>query len=130
MTRKIPACACVALLAFGGIADAKELGASCASSAEIAAIQVSAVQQELTDAALACGDKEVQSFNRFQTVFNKELRRSDAFMLSMFKRLDGTIRLQLSGVRDLHPAILRSPLIKRRIADPVLAAQVMNLLHP
>ena len=28
-------------------------------------------------------------YNRFQTVFNKELRRSDAMMLSMFKRLNG-----------------------------------------
>ena len=28
-------------------------------------------------------------FNRFQTVFNKELRRSDATMLTMFKRLNG-----------------------------------------
>jgi hypothetical protein len=50
------------------------------------------VQQELTDAALACGDKETALYNRFQTVFNKELRRSDAVMLSMFKRLDGAIR--------------------------------------
>ena len=31
-------------------------------------------------------------FNRFQTVFNKELRRSDALMLSMFKRLNGAAR--------------------------------------
>jgi hypothetical protein len=92
MTRKIPACACAASLVFGGIADARELSASCASPAEIAAIQVSAVQQELTDAALACGEKETQLFNRFQTVFNKELRRSDALMLSMFKRMDGTVR--------------------------------------
>ena len=51
---------------------------SCATAAEVSAIQVSAVQQELTDAALACGDKETALFNRFQTVFNKELRRSDA----------------------------------------------------
>jgi len=48
------------------------------------------VQQELTDAALACGPKETALFNRFQTVFNKELRRSDALMLTMFKRLHGS----------------------------------------
>jgi hypothetical protein len=89
---RIQSAACVALLVFGGIAQAKDLSGSCATAAEIAAIQVSAVQQELTDAALACGEKETQLFNRFQTVFNKELRRSDAVMLSMFKRLDGTAR--------------------------------------
>jgi hypothetical protein len=64
----------------------------CATEAEISAIQVSAVQQELTDAALACGEHETELFNRFQTVFNKELRRSDARMLSMFKRLYGSAR--------------------------------------
>jgi len=53
---------------------------------------VAAVQQELTDAALACGAKEAALFNRFQTVFNKELRQSDATMLRMFKRLNGNAR--------------------------------------
>jgi hypothetical protein len=77
------------LLCFAGaeLAEAKSL--ACASTAEVSAIQVSAVQQELTDAALACGPKEVALFNRFQTVFNQELRRSDAMMLAMFKRLNG-----------------------------------------
>jgi hypothetical protein len=92
MARNIPACVSAALLLFSGFAQAKELQGPCATAAEISAIQVSAVQQELTDAALACGDKEQALFNRFQTVFNKELRRSDALMLSMFKRLDGTIK--------------------------------------
>ena len=62
--------------------------------AEISAIQVSAVQQELTDAALACGPRRPALFNRFQTVFNKELRRSDALMLAMFKRLNGSVQGQ------------------------------------
>ena len=93
MTRKFQLSAWVVLAAFSGgqIAEAKSLG-SCATASEVSAIQVSAVQQELTDAALACGDKETALYNRFQTVFNKELRHSDAVMLSMFKRLDGTIR--------------------------------------
>jgi hypothetical protein len=64
----------------------------CATSTEISAVQVSAVQQELTDAALACGPGAVVSFNRFQTVFQKELRRSDATLLSMFKRLNGVAK--------------------------------------
>jgi hypothetical protein len=77
------------LLAFvsAQMAEAKNL--ACASGAEVSAIQIAAVQQELTDAALACGDREVALFNRFQTIFGKELRRSDAVMLAMFKRLNG-----------------------------------------
>jgi hypothetical protein len=83
--------ACVAALSLAGasLADARGISAACASAAEISAIQVSSVQQELTDAALACGPNEVALFNRFQTVFNKELRRSDATMLKMFKRMNG-----------------------------------------
>ena len=69
--------------------EARAISSACASAAEISAIQVAAVQQELTDAALACGPKEVALFNRFQTVFGKELRRSDATMLRMFKRMNG-----------------------------------------
>ena len=93
MKKKIQLGATCVLLAFGGaqVAEAKGLS-NCATSSEITAIQVSAVQQELTDAALACGDKETAMFNRFQTVFNKELRRSDAVMLLMFKRLNGNAR--------------------------------------
>lgn len=82
--------ACVTLLCFTSATIAQARGSACATEAEISAIQVSAVQQELTDAALACGQHEVDLFNRFQTIFNKELRRSDAQMLAMFKRLYGT----------------------------------------
>ena len=74
------------------MAEARAVSSACANAAEISAIQVAAVQQELTDAALACGPKAVASFNRFQTVFNKELRRSDATMLRMFKRMNGNAR--------------------------------------
>jgi hypothetical protein len=83
--------ACVAALSLLGapVAQARRVSSACASEAEVSAIQVSAVQQELTDAALACGPNEVAMFNRFQTVFGKELRRSDAMMLKMFKRLNG-----------------------------------------
>ena len=70
-------------------AEARPVSSACASAAEVSAIQVSAVQQELTDAALACGANEVALFNRFQTVFSKELRKSDATMMRMFKRLNG-----------------------------------------
>jgi hypothetical protein len=90
-TYRLSACVVLAVFSGGQIVEAKNLSA-CASAAEVSAIQVSAVQQELTDAALACGDKETALFNRFQTVFNKELRRSDAVMLSMFKRMQGAAR--------------------------------------
>ena len=92
MRKHLRAGACVTLLCFAGgnLAEAKTL--SCATAAEVSAIQVSAIQQELTDAALACGPEEVTLFNRFQSVFNKELRRSDAQLLSMFKRLQGAAK--------------------------------------
>ena len=92
MHKAMRAGATATLFMFGGVqlAEAAPISnRSCATAAEISAVQVSAVQQELTDAALACGEKEVALFNRFQTIFNKELRRSDAVMLSMFKRLKG-----------------------------------------
>lgn len=90
MKRIFRAGASATLLCFVSANLAEARGSACASEAEISAIQISAVQQELTDAALACGQHETDLFNRFQIVFNKELRRSDALMLSMFKRLYGT----------------------------------------
>jgi hypothetical protein len=92
MKRIFRAGASATLLCFVTANLAEARASSCASEAEISAIQVSAVQQELTDAALACGQHETDLFNQFQTVFNKELRRSDALMLSMFKRLNGPSR--------------------------------------
>jgi hypothetical protein len=92
MSKTFRAGACATLLCFTGASLAQARGLACATEAEISAIQISAVQQELTDAALACGQHETDLFNRFQTVFNKELRRSDARMLTMFKRLYGFAR--------------------------------------
>jgi hypothetical protein len=89
---KLGACVAALTLTNASLLQARPVSSACASAAEISAIQVAAVQQELTDAALACGPKEVALFNRFQTVFNKELRRSDATMLRMFKRLNGNAR--------------------------------------
>jgi hypothetical protein len=93
MRKSLRLSACVTLLCFAGanLAEAR-VSSSCATAAEVSAIQVSAVQQELTDAALACGPNEVALFNQFQTVFNKELRRSDAQLLSMFKRMQGSAK--------------------------------------
>jgi hypothetical protein len=82
--------ACVAALSLTGmqVAEAR-LSAACATSSEVSAIQVSAVVQELTDAALSCGQQTMDNMQRFQIVFQKELRRSDATLKGMFKRLNG-----------------------------------------
>jgi hypothetical protein len=85
---KLGACAAALSLAAANAAQAR--GVSCASPTEVSAIQVAAVQQELTDAALACGPKEEALYNRFQTVFGKELRTSDATMKRMFRRMTGS----------------------------------------
>ena len=82
--------ACVAALSMAGapLAEAR-VSAACASQSEVSAIQVSAVVQELTDAALSCGQETMNNMQRFQIVFQKELRHSDATLKSMFKRMNG-----------------------------------------
>jgi hypothetical protein len=83
--------AAVAALSLAGSSglQARQLATTCASSAEISAVQVSAVVQELTDAALTCGPATMSSMVRFQKVYQKELNRSDAILKTMFKRLNG-----------------------------------------
>ena len=82
--------ACVAALSMisAPLAEAR-ISSACASQSEVSAIQVSAVVQELTDAALSCGQETMNNMQRFQIVFQKELRRSDATLKAMFKRLNG-----------------------------------------
>jgi hypothetical protein len=82
----------LATISLLGATAAQARPEMCATPPEVSAIQVSAVQQELTDAALACGPGAVANFNRFQTVFQKELRHSDAVLLAMFKRLNGVAK--------------------------------------
>jgi hypothetical protein len=89
---KLKTGACLLALSVAGSGVAEARISSCATASEISAIQISAVQQELTDAALACGPSEVAMFNRFQTTFGAELRKSDALMLRMFKRLNGAAK--------------------------------------
>jgi hypothetical protein len=82
--------ACVAALSLTGasIAEAR-MSSACATRPEVSAIQVSAVVQELTDAALSCGPEAMSDMQRFQILFQKELRRSDATLKTMFMRLNG-----------------------------------------
>jgi hypothetical protein len=86
---KLGACAAALSLGVASVAEAAPLRQTCATSSEISAVQVSAVVQELTDAALTCGSETMNKLARFQILYQKELRRSDATLKSMFKRLNG-----------------------------------------
>lgn len=85
MTRK----AGVAALALALVATAGgAMGAPrCATSDEVTAIQAAAIQQQLMVAALTCN--QIEHFNAFQTSYGRELRRSDAALEHMFRRLYG-----------------------------------------
>jgi hypothetical protein len=69
-------------------AEAKK-ALKCANPAEVTAMQASAVQQELMDAALTCGEAAQTNYNAFQTSYGPELRRSDKTLLQMFHRVLG-----------------------------------------
>lgn len=81
----------VALLTAGAAAG-KVRGAAqakCASPAEFPSMQISAIQQELMDAALTCGDGARNQYNTFQTSFNPALLQSDRQMQTLFRRVLG-----------------------------------------
>lgn len=83
MIRKTSAIALALIAATSGAGAAPK----CATSDEVTAIQAAAIQQQLMVAALTCN--QVDHFNAFQTNYNKELRRSDASLQHMFRRLYG-----------------------------------------
>jgi hypothetical protein len=78
----------VALALATGEAEARK-SVKCANPSEVSAMQASAVQQLLMDAALTCGDDARTAYNAFQTSFGPELRKSDKLMLRMFQRVSG-----------------------------------------
>jgi hypothetical protein len=81
---------CVLALCLAATAGAEAKRAlQCANPAEVTAMQASAVQQELMDAALTCGEEAQTNYNAFQTSFGPELRRSDKTLLQMFRRAMG-----------------------------------------
>jgi hypothetical protein len=106
MGKRLMAGACLLAFAFtyGGMAEAAKHKArpqaNCAQPSEISAIQATAIQQQLMVSALSCdppgtpdGNKHfVSQFNQFQIAYGPELRKSDAAMLRMFKRLYGVKR--------------------------------------
>jgi len=70
-------------------------------------------------------------FNRFQTVFSKELRKSDATMMRMFKRMNGSrggdAKLSVRMFADLQPfhrGYTAQPLELRQRPHPVRAETV------
>jgi hypothetical protein len=75
-----------------GAEAARRMSSKCANADEVSALQTSAVQQELMDAALGCGAPSVQKFNAFQISYSSELRKSDKTLLTMFKRVYGPSR--------------------------------------
>jgi hypothetical protein len=84
---------CLLALTAAGADDASaRRSAKCANEIEVSALQTAAVQQELMDAALGCGEEALRKFNEFQTTFGPELRRSDKALLTMFKRVYGAKR--------------------------------------
>lgn len=77
-----------AIALAAAMATGAALGAPrCATSAEVTAIQAAAIQQQLMVAALTCS--QVDRFNAFQITYGVELRRSDAALGRMFRRLYG-----------------------------------------
>ncbi|MGC9953724.1 MAG: hypothetical protein ABSD21_05565 [Rhizomicrobium sp.] len=88
--RKLITGSCVLALCLAATAGAEAKKAlKCANPAEVTAMQASAVQQELMDAALTCGEAAQTNYNAFQTSFGPELRRSDKTLLKMFRRVLG-----------------------------------------
>jgi hypothetical protein len=92
MPRKMRQAGAVLALAGMMASTAAQAQRNCASAAEVSAIQVAVVNQELTDAALACGPAAVANFNNFARTFQRELRRSDAVLMAMFKRVLGAAK--------------------------------------
>ena len=82
-TKKLGAIVLAVVTAASGALAAPK----CATSDEVTAIQAAAIQQQLMVAALTCN--QIEHFNAFQTSYGKELRRSDASLERMFRRLYG-----------------------------------------
>ena len=96
MKKKILGVTGVCLLALCAAANAAPKFAAkstkCADPAEVSAMQTTAIQQLLMDAALTCGDVARDNYNAFQTRFSRDLQTSDKLMLKMFGRVMGAAK--------------------------------------
>ena len=82
-------CALALCVAAGAAPKGAGKPTKCADPAEVSAMQTTAIQQELMDAALTCGDTARDNYNAFQTRFSRDLQVSDKLMLKMFGRVMG-----------------------------------------
>ena len=92
MRKTLMAGVCLLALAAAVPDASARRSSSCADPSEVSALQTAAIQQELMDAALGCGEVAMHKFNAFQTAFGPELRRSDKTLLTLFKRVYGPVR--------------------------------------
>ncbi len=94
---KTGACLLAILTSFSSVAEAAT-AANCANADEFAALRAASVQQTLMNAGLGCGTNASEThfwmgqFNAFQTAYRMELRKTDALMLAMFKRMMGNAK--------------------------------------
>jgi hypothetical protein len=82
-------CALALCVAAGAAPKKAKATGKCASPVEMSAQYTTAIQQELMDAALTCGETARVNYNAFQTRYGPELRVSDQLMLKMFARVLG-----------------------------------------
>ena len=113
---KVGVCAvALAVLTIGEAQAARRPVLQCAQPAEVAAIQTTAVDQQLVDAALTCGDATREGFNAYRRAFGAELQRSDKLLLAMFKRIQGGSRGD--ATYNLFKTDMASKAELRRIKD-------------
>lgn len=79
----------LAMCVAAGAAPRRAKALKCADPSEVTAMQTTAIQQELMDAALTCGETARINYNAFQTRFSRDLQISDKVMLKMFGRIMG-----------------------------------------
>ncbi|MGZ5827329.1 MAG: DUF992 domain-containing protein [Xanthobacteraceae bacterium] len=105
----------ISALSMGSADAARRPALKCAQPVEAAAIQTTAVDEQLVDAALTCGNATRESFNAYRTAFGAELRMSDKALLTMFKRLYGGSRGD--AAYNLFKTNMASKAELRRIQD-------------
>jgi hypothetical protein len=124
---KAGVCLGAVMAVWAGEAEAARRPAlKCAQPAEVAAIQITAVDQQLVDAALTCGDATRNGFNAYRTSFGAELRGSDKLLLGMFKRVYGGSRGD--AAYNLFKTDMASKAELRRIKDAANFCQSADLV--
>src|ERR1700753_3146939 len=79
----------LATVCAGGAEAARRPQLRCAQPAEVAAIQTTAVDQQLVDASLGCGPATLDAFAAYRGNYRPDLYKADKLLLEMFKRVLG-----------------------------------------